>query len=90
MGYWVIVCFDWIDVVKKFGIFRMRFRWFDVLLIVFGLFLAYQIIRYLLGGSWAIYALTMGLQFIIIGILWKLSLKIEGHINWHRIRDGER
>jgi len=76
------------DVIKKFGCVLMKIRWIEILLIIFGLFLAYQIIRYLLGGSWAVDALTLGLQFIIIGILWKMSLKLEGHINWHKLRDG--
>ena len=83
-----------IDVVKEFGVFLMKFKWIDVVLIVFGLFLAYQIIKYLLGGSWAVDALSLGMLFLIIGILWKMNvdvlkmgMKLDGHFKWHD-RDG--
>jgi len=87
----VVVCFDGVDVVKGVGVFRMNFvKLLDIFLIVFGLFLAYQMILYLLGGSWTMDAITLGLQFVIITILWVLSfevvkirLKLDGHFKWH-------
>lgn len=91
MGVSVVDGFDGVDVVKGIGVFGMRVvELLDIFLIVFGLFLAYQIILYLLGGSWAVDTLTLGFQFVIIGILWRMKIdiikngmKIDGHIRWH-------
>ena len=65
----------------------MKFKWIDVFLIVFGLFLAYQIVRNILGGSWETESLIIGMLFVNMGLLWKLSLKFEGHISWHKFKD---
>ena len=90
MGVVFVDGFDWVDVVKKSGVFLMKINWIDIFLIVFGLFLAYQMILYLLGGSWAVDALSLGVLFLIAGLLWrvsldlaKLNMRFDGHINWH-------
>ena len=95
MGVGIIDGSRGFDVIKKFGCVLMKIRWIEILLIIFGLFLAYQIIRYLLGGSWAVDALSLGMLFLIAGILWKMNvdilkmgIKLEGHINWHKLKDG--
>ena len=71
----------------------MRIRWIDIILIIVGLFVAYQMVRYLLGGSWGIDALSLGLLFVIAGVLWKMNIdivkmgmKLDGHFRWHKNR----
>ena len=88
MGVGVVDGFGWIDVVKGVGVYFMKVDWFNILLILFGLFLAYQIILYLVGGSWQSEGLIIALSILNLGFLWKLSLKFEGHISWHKFRDG--
>jgi len=104
LGDWIVGLFDWVDVVKGAGVFVMGTKWIDILLIVFGLFMAYQIILYLFGGSWTMDTITLGLQFVIITILWVLSFevvkngfrikgidrKFDGHVRWHKSREGAR
>jgi len=52
-----------------------------------GIFIAYQLLRAILGGSWQIETIIIALLIFNLGLTWKLSLKLEGHMNWHKFRD---
>ena len=64
-----------------------KIDWIDVLLIIFGLFMAYQLFLKIIGGSWQAEAVIIGLLFLNLSITWKLAMKFEGHIAWHKARD---
>jgi len=71
----------------------MRLNWIDVLLILFGLFIAYQLLMVIFGGSWQFESLIIAFLVFNFGLLWKLntaiwrlSMKFEGHISWHKAR----
>jgi len=65
----------------------MKLAWIDILLIILGLFIAYQILRKILGGSWENEALIIALLIFNLGLVWRLSMRFEGHISWHKIKD---
>ena len=58
----------------------------DILLILFGLFIAYQLVRAILGGSWETEGLIIALLLFNLGLTWKIALKLEGHISWHKTK----
>jgi len=62
----------------------MKLDWFDILLILFGLFIAYQLLRAIFGGSWQTEALVIALLIFNLGLTWKLNMKFEGHMVWHK------
>lgn len=72
----------------------MKLNWVDVLLILIGLFIAYQLLRKILGGSWQTESLIIAFLFFNFGILWKLNTsflkldsKFEGHMSWHKFNN---
>lgn len=65
----------------------MKLNWLDILLILLGLFIAYHILRKLFGGSWEMESLIIALLIFNLGLTWRLSMKFEGHISWHKIKD---
>lgn len=72
----------------------MKFDWFDIILILFGLFMAYQLLRIIVGGSWQMEALLIGLLMFNLGLTWKIAMKVikldvkfDGHITWHKRRE---
>ena len=72
----------------------MRLSWIDILLIIFGLFIAYQLIRVIFGGSWQTEAIIIALLMFNLALTWKLSsniwklnYKFERHINWHKAKE---
>ena len=72
----------------------MKISWADIILILFGLFIAYQLLRAIFGGSWQTESLIIALLMFNIGISWKLSMvvlklhmKFDGHISWHKTKD---
>ncbi len=65
----------------------MKLSWLDILLILFGLFIAYQLLRAIFGGSWQTESLVIALLMFNLGLTWRLSMKLEGHISWHRAVD---
>jgi len=67
----------------------MKLGWIDILLILLGLFIAYQLLRAILGGSWQTESLIIGLLIFNLGLTWRLSMKFEGHIAWHKVKDKE-
>ncbi len=67
----------------------MELKWIDILLILLGLFIAYQIITKLLGGSWQTESIIISLLIFNLGVTYRLSIKIDGHINWHKMK-GKR
>jgi len=75
----------------------MKVDWIEVLLALFGLFIAYQLLRKILGGSWQTEGLVIGILFFNFGLMWKLYLsslelnsKFERHIIWHKIKDEKK
>jgi len=52
----------------------MNLKWIDILLILFGLFIAYQLLRAILGGSWQTEALIIALLLFNLGMTWKLTI----------------
>ena len=67
----------------------MRFTWIDIILILFGLFLAYQIFLKIIGGSWQTEAIMIALLIFNLGLTWKITLDFSNHINWHKLREGK-
>ena len=45
-----------------------------IFVIVFGLFIAYQLIRRLLGGSWGIEDLVLGLMMALVGLVFIIAV----------------
>ena len=65
----------------------MKLNWFDIILILLGLFIAFQIIKAILGGSWETESIIIALLIFNIGVTWKLNSKFNGHIIWHKFKD---
>ena len=65
----------------------MKLTWVDLVLILFGLFLAYQILLKIFGGSWQTESLIIALLIFNLGLTWKLNMKFEGHMGWHKARE---
>ena len=61
----------------------------DIILVLFGVFIAYQILRKILGGSWQTESIIIALLLFNLGISWKLNTKLEGHMGWHKGRDSK-
>ena len=75
----------------------MRLGWFDILLILFGLFIAYQLLKKIIGGSWQTESLIIALLVFNLGIvwkmnnsLWKLNSKFDRHIIRHKFKDEKK
>jgi len=66
----------------------MKLSWLDIFLILFGLFIAYQLILKIFGGSWQTEALVIAFLIFNIGLTWKLNMKFERHIGWHKARNN--
>jgi len=67
----------------------MKLKLVDILLILFGLLLAYQIIRKIFGDSWSTEAIMIALLIFNLGLTWKISLNFEKHILWHKFKDNK-
>ncbi len=74
----------------------LKERIIDIILVLFGLFIAYQLIKAILGGSWQTETLVITLLVFNLGIswkinsgLWKLNSKFERHIGWHKGKDNK-
>ncbi len=72
-----------------------KIDWIDFLLIIFGLFVAYQLLLKIIGGSWQTEALIIALLVTNIGLTFKLAVnfnklefRFDRHIAWHRARDN--
>jgi uncharacterized membrane protein len=65
----------------------MKLSWTDWILILLGLFIAYQIIRAIFGGSWQTESIIIALLVFNLGLTWKLSNEFNGHISWHKLKD---
>jgi len=65
----------------------MKLGWINILLILLGLFIAYQLIKAIFGGSWQTESIIIALLIFNLGLTWKLTAEFEGHINWHKLRD---
>jgi len=74
----------------------MKISWIDILLILFGLFIAYQLLLKIFGGSWQTESLIIGLLIFNLGLTWKLGERIfkldskfDRHIEWHKAKDKD-
>lgn len=67
---------------------------------IFGIYVAYQIVKILLGGSWGVEDAILALVVLNITItfsslihsnsrLSKLEGKLHGHMEWHRGKDSK-
>lgn len=65
----------------------MKLSWFDILLVLFGLFIAYQVLRAIFGGSWQTESIIIALLIFNLGLTYRLNMKFDGHINWHKLKD---
>lgn len=72
----------------------MKLDWINVLLIILGLFIAYQLLRAIIGGSWQTEGLIIALLVFNFGLIWKMSInlvkldmKFNRHIGWHKEKD---
>ncbi|MEK6880926.1 MAG: hypothetical protein AABY22_15000 [Nanoarchaeota archaeon] len=65
----------------------MKLTWIDILLILLGLFIAYQIIKAIFGGTWEIEDIILALLIFNLGLTWKLNMDFHGHIAWHKVKD---
>jgi len=69
----------------------MKINWIDLLLIILGLIIIYQLTLKIFGGSWQTESLILAFLMLNLGLTWKLSmnilrleLKFDGHIDWHK------
>ena len=74
----------------------MKISWIDILLILFGLFIAYQLLLKIFGGSWQTESLIIGLLIFNLRLTWKLGERIfkldskfDSHIEWHKAKDKD-
>ena len=65
----------------------MKLGWIDIILILFGLLIAYQLMRAILGGSWQTEGLIIALLLFNLALTYKLNVKFAGHMSWHKFRD---
>jgi len=72
----------------------LKLSWGDMILIILGLFIAYQLLRAIFGGSWQTESLIIALLIFNLGLTWrisvnfvKLNIKFDGHIDWHKARE---
>ncbi len=68
---------------------KEKLDWIDIILILLGLYIAYQLIRAILGGSWQTEGLIIALLIFNLGLTWRLGMKFGGHIARHRIKDAK-
>lgn len=64
----------------------VKISWIDILLIVLGLIIAYQLVLKIVGGSWMTEAIIIALLFFNLGITWKINMslvELEGKFNGH-------
>lgn len=64
----------------------MKLSWIDIILIILGLFIAYQLLKAIFGGSWETESLIISLLVFNLGLTWRIGMKLEGHIAWHRAK----
>jgi len=67
----------------------MKLNWVDIVLVLLGLFIAYQLLVAILGGSWETESLIIALVIFNLGLTWRISMKMEGHIGWHKAKSGD-
>ncbi len=73
--------------------FRKIFYW---LLTLFGIYVIFEIVRTILGGSLSFEQLVIAILVLIMGLIYKISTqlsdlnsKISGHIGWHKGQDAK-
>lgn len=73
--------------IEDKGIIMKIFYW---ILFIFIIYLTYEIIKKILGGSLGFESLVVGLLLINIGFTFSLHSKLSGHLGWHKGRDTKR
>ena len=68
----------------------MRLNWLDIILILLGLFIGFQILRKILGGSWETESIIIALLIFNLSLTWRLNMKFKGHVSWHKVVDREK
>ena len=66
----------------------MKLNWIDIILIFIGLFIVYQLLKSIFGGSWQTESLIIALLVFNLGLTWRFSMKFERHIGWHRAKNN--
>jgi len=61
----------------------------NIALLLFAIFIAYQILKKLLGGSWAFESIIIALIVFNLGISLKTHTKLAGHIGWHKGKESK-
>lgn len=61
----------------------------ELLLVLFGILIAYQLVRKLIGGSWQTESLIIALLIFDLGLTWRIGSKLEGHLGWHRGQEAK-
>ena len=51
-----------------------------LVLIIFGIFLIYQVILFLVGGSWEFESIIIGLLILLITFIFKINTKIDTNL----------
>ncbi len=59
-------------------------------LVLFSIYLAIEILRKVLGGSWGFEEVMVGLQMATIGFCFSLQKQLSEHAGWHRGKDNKR
>ena len=72
----------------------MKIDWLEIILIIFGLFIAYQLLRAIIGGSWQAESLIIAFLVFNFTLIWKLNTnilkldsKFERHITRHKFKE---
>lgn len=65
----------------------MKLNWIDIILILLGLFIAYQLLKGYIWGSWQTESLIIALLIFNLSLTWKLNMNFERHMVWHRVVD---
>ncbi len=56
---------------------------FTAFLIIIGIIIIYQIIRFLLGGSWSFESIIIALLVFNLGWTFKINSKLDRHLGTH-------
>lgn len=61
----------------------------NIVIFLFAIFIAYQILRVIFGGSWQFESIIIAILVFNLGITWKINTKLEGHMGWHKGRESK-
>lgn len=61
----------------------------NIILFLLGIFIIYQILRAIFGGSWQTESILIALVIFNLGLTWRTNTKLEGHLGWHKGRESK-